>query len=48
MTRGWMVFEIADCKPDAFRDGLPVAVKVVVNVLYLAVKSRAAKEFFDL
>ncbi len=47
MTRGWMLFEIADCKPNAFRDGLSVAVVVVVNVLYLAVISRGAKKFFD-
>ncbi len=47
MTRGWMLFEIADRKPNAFRDGLPITVIVVVNVLYLAVISRATKEFLD-
>ncbi len=48
MTGVWILFEIADCKPNAFRDGLPIAVVVVVHVLYLAVISRAAEEFCDL
>ena len=48
MARGFVAFEITDCLPNAFRDGLPIAVEVVVNVLYLAVMGRAGKESFDL
>ena len=48
MARGRMFFEIANRSPNAFRDGLPIAVEVVVNVLYLAVMGRAGKESFDL